>query len=372
LKRLSTVMSASLGLVGVVIFGCNWHLLNDPSIASHMGPLVRALTFAQMGIGLAMGLGAVALANICTRCVYRPLQQLRAAVVQLSLGQSAVSFALPPEAAPELQGLAGDLKAVVADLRAADELARRDAELSRQAAEEQRRLSHQKDEFVSIVSHELRTPLAAIKSASSILTKERAGPLTPDQARFLAMIQDQTQRLNRLVDDLLDMRQLELGSMAYERNDQDLGLLLEDLADEFRHVAQSRGLELTVETPDEPIWARIDRHRLGQVFLNLLSNAAKFTPAGGRLALGAKVEGEVARLTLTDSGVGIAPEDLERIFHKFSQVESSLNRQVGGSGLGLAICRAIVEEGHGGRIWAESQPGRGSMFVVELPLPQRV
>jgi signal transduction histidine kinase len=135
----------------------------------------------------------------------------------------------------------------------------------------------------------------------------------------------------------------------------------------MRPSLERAGLTLTVATPSEPTIAAVDPVKLAQVLTNLLANAAKFTPAGD-VVVQLSRDGERARVVVRDTGIGIAPEEQARVFDKFYQVEGGPTRQAGGTGLGLAICKAIVEEGHQGRIWVESTPGQGSAFVFELPL----
>jgi PAS domain S-box-containing protein len=247
--------------------------------------------------------------------------------------------------------------------------ARKQAELELHMAHgELQRLSALKDEFLSTISHELRTPLAAIRNAVAIVAKEKAGPLNETQARFLSMTREHVDRLHRLVDDVLDFQKLEAGSMTYHPTVADLRPLVLEVANGYSTVFAERRIQLQVQLPSHPLTARFDRDRLAQVLLNLLSNAAKFTPEGGRVRLSGEVVGNDVRLGVEDSGKGLQEGDMERVFHKFVQVDSSLTRPVGGTGLGLAICKAIIVDGHGGRIWAESPQGHGARFWLALPL----
>lgn len=223
-----------------------------------------------------------------------------------------------------------------------------------------------KDEFLSTISHELRTPLAAIQSAVAVLLKHRAGPLSEVQQRFVAMIRDHGAALQRLVDDMLDYRQLALGAAPTGHAPHDMRTLVSAVVDEQAAAFASRALTLTRALPDTPAPCRVDPAQMTQVLRSLLSNAAKFTPAGGRVAVQVAMGGDTVHLRVTDSGRGVPADALERIFEKFVQLDGSLTRPVGGAGLGLALCRQIVER-HGGRIWAESVLGAGTTVHVTLP-----
>ncbi|MFN3431195.1 MAG: PAS domain S-box protein [Candidatus Sericytochromatia bacterium] len=222
-----------------------------------------------------------------------------------------------------------------------------------------------KDEFLSIVSHELRTPLTAITNAAAILRRQTAGPLTEAQSRFVTMIVEHTERLVRLVGDILDLQKMEAEALELVTRPGDLGSMLRATAAGFAHVFSERGVTFTLEVPDTPLEACFDADRLTQVILNLLSNAAKFTPDGGHVRLAAALEGGFVRIAVRDTGPGIAEPDLERIFFKFVQTADPLTRGVGGTGLGLAISRRLVEA-HGGRLEVTSRPGEGSTFTVVL------
>jgi PAS domain S-box-containing protein len=229
------------------------------------------------------------------------------------------------------------------------------------------RLGAMKDEFLSTISHELRTPLAAIQSAAAVLLKHRAGPLSEVQARFVTMIRDHGGALQRLVDDMLDYQQLTLADVPTRHPPSDLRTLVSAVAAEEAAAIEGRALTLTLALPDGPAPCRMDRRQVAQVLRNLLSNAAKFTPEGGRVTVEVALLGADVHLIVRDSGRGIPPDDLERVFEKFMQLDGSLTRPVGGAGLGLALCKQIVEVGHGGRIWAESTLGLGTAIHVALP-----
>lgn len=223
-------------------------------------------------------------------------------------------------------------------------------------------LYNQQASFVGNVAHEFRSPLAVFKGALDNLADGLHGALTTDQLEPVMMCQKEVNRLKRLVSDLLDVSKIEAGKLPMTTQD----LVLQDVvktAGNFFHAAmQERGLALTVEMPQEPAHLIGDRDRLQQVFVNLLSNAMKFT-VSGEISLRLLVEPQAYRIEVADTGPGIAPENLEKIFDKFEQ----LSAQQEGSGLGLPIARDIVKL-HRGRMWVESQLGKGSRFIVQLPM----
>jgi PAS domain S-box-containing protein len=223
-----------------------------------------------------------------------------------------------------------------------------------------------KDEFTSTVSHELRTPLAAMKSSIDILATEAPGKLTDDQKVFLKRVKSNIDRLARLINDVLDLSKIESGKMAMNFVPLRPGELVQEVVESQREVANSKGLALeTVFGSDLPVLLA-DKDRLTQVFNNLINNAIKFTQAG-KITVSAFCENKLKMVfCVRDTGVGIKEEDLAKLFEKFQQV-GGLSQQLGGTGLGLAICREIVSR-HGGRIWAESEFGKGSSFFFSIPV----
>jgi signal transduction histidine kinase/DNA-binding response OmpR family regulator len=233
---------------------------------------------------------------------------------------------------------------------------------------EQKRLDERKEEFVQVVSHELRTPLTAVTGALDLLLGGLAGELQAKQLRYLKMARESTERLNALVDELLDLARLAKGKMSMEAEVTYLDELVRTTAERYQPAAAEKGQQLTADVPRDPVRVVADATRLGQVLSNLLTNAVKFTPDNGvirlRLFTSPALTGLVG-FTVWNNGDAIPEPDLERIFEKFERTERS--RRVRGTGLGLAISRGIVEA-HGGSIWAESAPGQGVTFVAVLPL----
>jgi PAS domain S-box-containing protein len=228
-----------------------------------------------------------------------------------------------------------------------------------------------KDEFVSIVSHELRTPLTSIRGSLGLLA---GGVLvaSPGKAeRMLQIALENTDRLVRLINDMLDIERMNSGKAEIERRPCDAERLAQDAADAMDAAAAQAGVTLHVSAGRAAVWA--DPDRVAQTLTNLLSNAIKFSPQGGGVWLGVDEREEELLFSVRDEGRGIPADKLEQVFERFRQVDSSDARDKGGTGLGLAICRSIVEQ-HGGRIWVESVAGRGSTFTFTLPagLPEAV
>ena len=225
-----------------------------------------------------------------------------------------------------------------------------------------------KDEFVSIVSHELRTPLTSIRGSLGLLEGGVAGEL-PQKAKELTRIaRTNTDRLIRLINDILDLEKMESGQLELRRKTVSLGGVALDVAKELGPLAAQAGVTLDVQATDEDA-VHIDRDRVHQVITNLVSNAIKFSPDGGVVTVDIEpANGNRLRLRVRDQGPGIAARDLPRLFKKFSQLDSSTRRTKMGSGLGLVISKSIVDA-HGGRIWVESEVGSGSDFLVEFPRP---
>jgi len=235
-------------------------------------------------------------------------------------------------------------------------------DLLRSQAEADRR----KDEFLAMLGHELRNPLAAIRNAHSVLTRLDFGD---DRARRQrGVIDRQTRHLARMVDDLLDVSRVTLGKIALKVQGVDLEEVALSCLRELGTATLAQRPDLQLEVDTAPVRVEGDPVRLEQVISNLLQNAIKYTPPGGRIALRVAEEEGEAVVRVRDTGIGIPPEMLQRIFDLFTQVESSLPRAQGGLGLGLPLVRSLVEL-HGGRVAVESEgQGRGSEFVVRLPL----
>ena len=234
---------------------------------------------------------------------------------------------------------------------------------------ERAKVDRMKDELVSVVSHELRTPLTSIRGSLSLLASGRLGELEGQAAELVDIAASSSERLARLVDDILDLARLESGTLELNLEACDVVQLVAEAARAMWSQASERGVEL-VATGEPLILPEADFDRIQQVLTNLVGNAVKFSEPGGEVRVSVAAEGHEAVFEVKDHGVGIPPQHIEAVFERFHQVDATTRRSTGGTGLGLAICRNIVDL-HGGRIWAESVPGKGSKLSFALPLSRR-
>ncbi|MBF0603568.1 MAG: histidine kinase [Nitrospirae bacterium] len=227
-------------------------------------------------------------------------------------------------------------------------------------------LDRMKDEFISTVSHELRTPLTSIRAFSEILHDNENLEISERQ-KFTSIIIKETNRLTRLVNQILDLAKIESGKMEWYVCEVDLAQIVQEAVDATRMLFENKSVQLINQVPDRCIMLQADRDKLIQVAINLLSNAIKFcNPQDGVVKIELRKSPDAIGLAIIDNGVGIAQEDLERVFERFHQVYNSPVNLPLGTGLGLTICRRIIER-HNGKIWAESLLGQGTSFIFLLP-----
>lgn len=247
------------------------------------------------------------------------------------------------------------------------------AELLEKANQELVELNKLKDHFLSIASHELRTPLTSIKSFAEILLNVEEDRAT--QKEFLGIINEEIDRLIRLINDFLDISKIQAGRMQWETVELSLLDVIQQAISSNRPLLENARLELVTEIQPDLPHVLSDKDRLVQVVTNLLGNSIKFTPEGGKIVIKSILQsGNIAQasknmviVSITDTGIGIAPENFGRIFENFGQVGNSLKDRPKGTGLGLPICKKIIEN-FGGNIWVESQIGKGSTFFFSLPV----
>ncbi len=230
---------------------------------------------------------------------------------------------------------------------------------------EARRLEELKADFLATASHELRTPLAAVYGAAQTLRRHDFALDEAGRERFIALIVDESERLGRIVNEILLANQLELGRVDFTGDAFDAVDLVERVA-EAASIHAPPGIELDVQAPEPVPSVAADRDKVRQVLMNLVENAMKYSPDGGRIELGVESVDSVARFRVLDEGLGIPTEEHARIFDKFYRLDPGMTRGVGGTGLGLYICNELVER-MGGRIWVESRDSRGSAFFFEIP-----
>jgi len=234
--------------------------------------------------------------------------------------------------------------------------------------EELSRANRLKDEFLATLSHELRNPLNAIVGHAEVLSRDAEAQKLPQVRKAVEAIRRNALTQARLVSDLLDLSRLQTGKLALHLQPIQLVPLLTDAVEAVRDETDLKRIELAVKLTEQPLLVEADPVRVQQIVWNLLHNAVKFTPPGGRVTLELEREGNQARLVVADTGQGVDPAVLASLFEMFHQGDLRVGRRQGGMGIGLALVRQLAEL-HGGRVGAESEgPGRGARFTVWLPL----
>jgi signal transduction histidine kinase len=319
---------------------------------------------------LLIGLGVALLASIfVARRVIQPVQALRKGVERIGRGDLGYRFKL--ETGDEFEVLADEINKMAEALREAyADLEHKVRERTQElmiANERLKELDRMKSDFVSNVSHELRTPLTAIKGSVDNMLDGITGVLNEKQNRYLTRVKSNTDRLSRLINDLLDLSSIEAGRIVLKPTSLPLATLVREVAESLRPVAEEKCIHLDVAVGDIDVTAWGDRDKVAGVLMNLIGNAVKFTPSYGRVYVAIKRNGdEWAQVSVTDTGPGIPPEEANRIFDKFYKIAGGGEQKTKGTGLGLAISKSLVEM-QGGTIWVESEVSKGSTFSFTLP-----
>jgi signal transduction histidine kinase len=331
-------VSNDLGVIGYV------ELSDSPDLgAAALATTRRAFVYAGLGTALI----AAIVGLVVARGLTAPLNSLMAATTRMAAGD--LSTRAPVHGEDEIGQLARQFNQMAAHLEASF------AQLSAERDALRR--------FIADASHELRTPITALQNFLDLVQ----GPAAEDPAarsEFLSESQKQVSRLEWITQNLLDLSRLEAGLAVLDLARHDVRDITNAAASAFRPLAQEKGVELSLQLPADPYEVQCDRARLEIALSNLIDNALKFTPPGGRVEVGAEVDGAVARWWVQDNGPGIDPADQPHIFERFYRGKHA---RAEGSGLGLAIVHSIVQAHHG-RVKVESAPGQGSRFVMELPL----
>ena len=233
----------------------------------------------------------------------------------------------------------------------------------------QKQLDRMKEGFIANVSHELRTPIVAVEKSLSLILSKAAGAITPTQEQFLSIAERNLKRLNILINDLLDLSKLEAGKMEFKSSLGSLPELIDESVGTLNAWADSKSIKITTSIPKNMPQVKLDSNRIIQVLNNLIGNAIKYTPKGGAVNVEVSLDNQQgeAQVTIQDNGIGIEEKNLPKIFDKFYQVGERTPTDIGGTGIGLSIAKEIVEK-HAGRIWAESEKGKGTRFIFTLPL----
>ena len=333
-------------------FGLPSELVNAP---------VRRVIVAGAIVGAVIVVAALGLAVMLARRMASSIATLGASASALGRGEPVTTpTRLPIAELDEMGRFLGDADVLLRErARERDELLRAE----RAARADAEAASTAKDQFLAMLGHELRNPLGAIAGAVSVLNLPGAPAESAERAR--GVIGRQVQHLSRLVDDLLDVSRVTTGKIVLDRRPIDLGDLVTNVVATYRASGRLARHEIVVEAT--PVWIEADETRIEQVVSNLLSNALKYTPAGGRVAVRVSAEGATAQLAVADTGIGLPPELVHRVFDVFVQGDRPLDRSQGGLGLGLTLVRALVTA-HGGTVSASSDGvARGAVFTVKLP-----
>jgi signal transduction histidine kinase len=354
-----------------LIPGLDWAVFVELPVREAYAPLYASLlrTSGLLLVGLGMALFA---GFFVVRRVVRPLQTLRRGVERVGKGD--LDFRVDLNTGDEIEILAEEFNKMSLALRNAytgleRKVAERTAELT-VANQRLAELDKMKSDFVSNVSHELRTPLTAIKGSTDNMIDGLTGHLNEKQVRYLTRIKSNTDRLARLINELLDLSRIEAGRIDLRPTFLSLVPLTKEAAESLRPMATEKLVSLEVASADTGVTAWADRDKVTQVLMNIIGNAIKFTPPHGRVIVAVERNGGGwVQISVTDTGPGIPAEEANKIFAKFYQVTQGGNQKTKGTGLGLAISKALVEM-HGGRLWVKSEVGRGSIFSFTLPSQQ--
>jgi len=306
--------------------------------------MTRRRIFAVAGVAFSLGIfGAFILAQL----MGRPIKILTEGAK--AIGQGNLEQEISVKTRDELGDLAGEFNRMAKKLKELDQM---------------------KDDFVSSVSHELRSPLTSIKGYVDFILRGKAGSLNEKLVEYLTIVKNNTSRLGMFINDILDLAKIEAKRFDLGKEALEIRPLVEEMVTFFKPQAEESKIQLEATVPTSISLVSADPDKLRQVFTNLLSNAFKFTPERGKVIIEAKNSdsGDFVEISVKDTGIGIAKEDLQRIFDKFQQVKPSGGKvkKVKGTGLGLAIVKGIIEA-HGGRIWVESEVDKGSNFIFTLP-----
>jgi signal transduction histidine kinase len=311
------------------------------SKADRAAGIARRWFVITLGLALALLAIGVAVQVRLSRSVLGPVRQLTDATTRMAAGD--LDAAMPVASHDEIGVLAGDISHL--------------SEVSRL-----------KSEFIAAASHELRTPLTSVQMGIHLLSEESTGPLNDRQRQIVSVCRDDTDRLDRLMRDLLDLSKIEARRMSPVRAPVAVSELVRRAAESLRSQVERRGIHFQVDAPPELPVASVDRAQIERVIANLVTNAIRVTPKDGLVSIrAARHDGDIA-ISVADTGVGIPREYLTRIFEPFVQVPGGSG---GGAGLGLAISKRLVEA-HGGRLRVQSEPGRGSTFTLTIPLAEEV
>jgi two-component system sensor histidine kinase GlrK len=305
------------------------------------GASARQITMAMVAVAL---LAVIILSLVITSSITHPVSLLIGKTRDIARG--VFESNLPLSGPPEIKELSEALNSMCERLQVIDKM---------------------KSDFFSTISHELRTPLTSIKEGTSLLLDGIGGETTEKQRKLLKIIAGESKRLIELVNSSLDLSKMEAGMTGFNFKKEDVTPLIHKAVAEIEPLAMGKKIRLRVENQDRLPLVKMDRERILQVLRNILGNAVKFSIEGGEVKISAHREDWRVKVSIKDSGPGIPGENLKTIFEKFQQGPIKNREYKGGTGLGLAIVKQIITA-HGGKVWAESEPGQGSTFIFVLPV----
>jgi signal transduction histidine kinase len=308
------------------------------------------LNGAALLIIILIAVNTMLLGLVVSRSFTKPLKEVHKAAQELEKGNFSIRAFVKTN--DELAQLADALN------RSALALSKMD--------EEQQQLDKAKSEFLSITSHELRTPITPLKAQLQMLQQEYFGKLSDKQKESVDVILRNAERLNKIIEDFLEVSRIEAARLKFSFRKTDLQETVMDTVRFMEGFAKEKNITFITTASNLP-FIEVDPDRISQVLRNLVHNAVKFSPAGGRIEITVELKKDHVQFSVKDQGVGLKSEDQIRVFEPFYQVEGTLNRKYGGTGLGLTICRGIIEA-QKGKIWVESKPGIGSTFSFTVPL----
>lgn len=333
----------------------------DAQLNERADALVRTFLWLLSGIMLTL----IPVALVFARSISKPIQAL--AEGSRRVGSGDLGHRIQVSSGDEIQDLALTFNQMAEDLQGKlQEIETANQELTQ--------LDQLKSKFISMASHELRTPLIAIQGYVDLIREGKGGDISPEQRAMLDTVSRNATRLARIVSELLDISRIEENQLVLERVPVSLATIIGEIAEEQQPYLESRGHRLTIEIADDLPLVSGDPDRISQVIINLLGNAIKYTPDQGHIRIRAYAEPDQVHLEVADTGIGIKPEDIGKLFKRFSTLGDVTKHRTGkqeflagGTGLGLSIVQGIVQA-HAGHIWVESEYGQGSTFHIQLPI----
>ena len=344
-----------LALEASYCFPQGWTLIAKIDQTEAFAPVdnLRNITYTIVIISVLI-VGMIAF--LMSRSISKPILELKNVAHLISKGNFAVKA--NENYKDEIGELGRSFNNMIESIKLSEEL--------RVETEALRKTSKEKEEFAAMISHELKTPLVPIQGYSELLMKGRLGELTEIQKKAVKTIFDNVRRLSRLIQDILDVRKMELGRLNLDIRDTNAKEIIGQCLTAFKTTSESKNITLVDNSQDIPL--RCDPERIIQVINNLLSNSFKFVPQeNGKIEIDSKIDNGSVIFSIKDNGIGIPKDKQDSLFKKFYQVDTTLGRKAGGSGLGLVICKGIIES-HKGKIWVESEPGKGTIIYFSIPM----